>query len=103
MSLYFFTKDVKDSGKSACTGACLALWPVLTTTSATPAVDGVTGTVGTIATPDGKKQVTLNGMPLYYYSKDKAPGDVLGQGVGNVWYLVSPSGEMVKGSANSGY
>ncbi|MFP3580582.1 hypothetical protein SB659_13485 [Arthrobacter sp. SIMBA_036] len=103
MSLYFFTKDVKDSGKSACTGACLALWPVLTTTSATPAVDGVTGTVGTIATPDGKKQVTLNGMPLYYYSKDKAPGDVLGQGVGSVWYLVSPSGEMVKGSATSGY
>ncbi|WP_284975164.1 hypothetical protein [Arthrobacter sp. efr-133-TYG-104] len=103
MSLYFFTKDVKDSGKSSCTGACLALWPVLTTTSATPAVDGVTGTVGTIATPDGKKQVTLNGMPLYYYSKDKKPGDVLGQGVGSVWYLAGPSGEMVKGSANSGY
>ncbi|MFE4194825.1 hypothetical protein ACFRJ9_03080 [Paenarthrobacter sp. NPDC056912] len=96
MSLYFFTKDVKDSGTSACTDACLAAWPVLTTTSDSPSVEGVTGTVGTIATPDGKKQVTLNGMPLYFYAKDKAPGDVAGQGVGGVWYLVSPAGEMVK-------
>lgn len=102
MSLYFFTKDVKDSGTSACTGACLAAWPVFTTTSDAPAVEGVSGTVGTIATPDGKKQVTLNGMPLYYYAKDKAPGDVNGQGVQSVWYLVSPSGEMIKGAA-SGY
>ncbi|MFJ5956962.1 hypothetical protein ACIQC5_13510 [Paenarthrobacter sp. NPDC092416] len=99
MTLYFFTKDVKDSGTSACTAACLAAWPVFTTTSDAPAVEGVTGTVGTIATPDGKKQVTLNGMPLYYFANDKAPGDVLGQGVNNVWYVVSPAGEMVKGAA----
>ncbi|MFJ4027848.1 hypothetical protein ACIPWF_11335 [Paenarthrobacter sp. NPDC089989] len=103
MSLYFFTKDVKDSGTSACTGACLAAWPVFTTTADAPTVDGVTGTVGTIATPDGKKQVTLNGMPLYYYAKDQAPGDVTGQGVSNVWYLVSPAGEMVKDAATTGY
>jgi len=103
MSLYFFTKDVKDSGTSACTGACLQAWPVFTTTSDAPVVDGVSGTVGTIATPDGKKQVTLNGMPLYYYAKDKAAGDVTGQGVGGVWYLISPSGEMIKGAAAAGY
>ncbi|MGO4145149.1 hypothetical protein AB4Y77_08705 [Paenarthrobacter sp. YAF11_1] len=96
MSLYFFTKDVKDSGTSACTEACLAAWPIFTTTADSPSVDGVTGTVGTIASPDGKKHVTLNGMPLYYYAKDKAPGDVTGQGVGGVWYLVSPAGEMIK-------
>lgn len=103
MSLYFFTKDSKDSGTSACTGACLAAWPVFTTTASTPTADGVTGTLGTIATPDGKKQVTLNGLPLYYFAQDKKPGDVLGQGVNDVWYLVSPSGEMVKGAAASGY
>ncbi|VXB96578.1 Predicted lipoprotein with conserved Yx(FWY)xxD motif [Arthrobacter sp. 9V] len=103
MSLYFFTKDVKDSGTSACTEACLVAWPIFTTTSDAPSVDGVTGTVGTIASPDGKKHVTLNGMPLYYYAKDKAPGDVTGQGVGGVWYLVSPTGEMIKGAAGSGY
>ena len=40
-------------------------------------------------------QVTINGMPIYYYSKDKAAGDITGQGVGGVWYLVAPSGEMI--------
>ena len=102
MSVYFFTKDAKDSGTSACTGACLTMWPPLTTTSATPKADGVTGTVGTITTPDGAKQVTLNGLPLYYYEQDKKPGDILGQGVNDVWYLADPAGEMIK-TASTGY
>ncbi|MFF1384274.1 hypothetical protein ACFVWT_11990 [Arthrobacter sp. NPDC058288] len=99
MSVYFFTKDVKDSGTSACTGACVAAWPPVLTESATPAAEGVTGTVATIATPEGKKQVTINGLPVYYYAKDKAPGDITGQGVNNVWYLVGPSGDMLKPAA----
>ena len=102
MSLYFFTKDTKDSGTSACTGSCLVQWPPLTTTSGSPVAEGVTGKLGTITAPDGKKQVTLNGMPLYYYVKDTKPGDVLGQGVGGVWYLSDPSGAMIK-PAGQGY
>jgi predicted lipoprotein with Yx(FWY)xxD motif len=96
LSVYYFTKDTKDSGTSACTGDCLVAWPPVTTTSATPTVNGVTGKVGTIPTADGKMQVTINGMPVYYYQKDKAPGDITGQGVGGVWFLVAPSGEMIK-------
>ncbi|WP_115787244.1 COG4315 family predicted lipoprotein [Arthrobacter silvisoli] len=103
MSVYFFTKDVKDSGKSACEGACVALWPAVTTTSDKPAVEGVTGTVGTIPTADGKKQVTINGLPVYFFAQDTAAGDVKGQGYGNVWYLVSPSGDMIKENAGMGY
>ena len=99
MSLYFFTKDTKDSGTSACTGSCLVQWPPLTTTSGSPAGEGVTGKLGTT---DGKKQVTLNGMPLYYFAKDTKPGDILGQGVGGVWYLSDPSGAMIK-AAGQGY
>ncbi|WP_457946785.1 COG4315 family predicted lipoprotein [Pseudarthrobacter sp. alpha12b] len=102
MSLYFFTKDTKDSGSSACTGSCLVQWPPLTTTSGSPTAQGVTGKLGTITTPDGKKQVTLNGMPLYYFAKDTKAGDVLGQGVGGVWYLSDPSGAMIK-AAGQGY
>ncbi|WP_211879847.1 COG4315 family predicted lipoprotein [Pseudarthrobacter albicanus] len=101
MSVYYFAKDTKDAGTSACTGACVNNWPPVTTTSAAPAVDGVTGTVGTIATPDGKKQLTINGMPVYYFAKDTAAGDILGQGVGGVWSLVAPSGEMIKAPAGS--
>jgi predicted lipoprotein with Yx(FWY)xxD motif len=96
MSVYYFTKDVKDSGKSNCTGDCLVAWPPVLTTNETPKVEGVTGKVGTIDTPDGKKQVTIEGMPVYLWEKDKAPGDITGQGVGNVWYLVAPDGKMIK-------
>lgn len=102
MSVYFFTKDVKDSGTSACTGACLTMWPPVLSTAATPSAEGVSGTLGTIATPDGAKQVTLNGLPLYYYEQDKNPGDILGQGVSDVWYLANPAGEMIK-TASTGY
>lgn len=102
MSVYFFTKDVKDSGTSACTGACIAAWPPVLTESDSPSVEGVTATVGTIPTPEGKKQVTINGLPVYYYVKDKAAGDITGQGVNDVWYLVSPAGDMVK-TAAGGY
>lgn len=96
MSVYFFAKDVKDSGTSACTDTCLAAWPPVTTTSERPSADGVSGALGTITTPDGKKQVTLAGLPLYYFAKDARPGDILGQGVNNAWYLAGPSGAVVK-------
>jgi predicted lipoprotein with Yx(FWY)xxD motif len=99
MSLYFFTKDTKDSGTSACTGGCLTAWPPALTTAATPSAEGVTGTLGTITTPDGAKQLTLNGMPLYYYAKDKKAGDIMGQGVGDAWYLSDPAGGMIKTAA----
>lgn len=95
LSVYYFTKNTADSGNSACTGACLTSWPPVTSTTATPTVNGVTGKVGTIPTADGKMQVTINGMPIYYYSKDQTAGDITGQGVGGVWYLVAPSGEMI--------
>ncbi|MEC5191393.1 MULTISPECIES: COG4315 family predicted lipoprotein [unclassified Arthrobacter] len=99
MSVYFYTKDVKGSGASACTGGCVAAWPAVLAASDTPMVDGVTGTVGTIATLDGKKQLTLNGLPVYYYAKDLAAGDILGQGVGSVWHLATPSGDMATAAA----
>ncbi|UZX04888.1 hypothetical protein F8G81_21530 [Arthrobacter sp. CDRTa11] len=103
MSVYFFTKDVKDSGTSACTGSCITLWPPVITPASSPAAEGVTGKLGTITTPEGAKQVTLNGLPLYYYAEDKEPGDIKGQGFSNVWYLASPSGDMIKTGASAGY
>jgi predicted lipoprotein with Yx(FWY)xxD motif len=99
MSLYFFTKDTKDSGTSACTGGCLTAWPPALTTAAAPSAEGVTGALGAITTPDGAKQLTLNGLPLYYYAKDKKAGDIMGQGVGDAWYLSDPAGGVIKTAA----
>jgi hypothetical protein len=39
--------------------------------------------------------VTYNHMPLYYWIKDKAPGDTTGQGNNDVWYVVAPDGNPV--------
>lgn len=96
MSLYVFTNDTKGTTASACTGDCLVKWPPALAAGATPKLDGVTGTVATIKTPENKEQLTLNGMPLYYFFQDAKPGDISGQGVGGVWYLASPDGVMIK-------
>ncbi|MGA8977986.1 MAG: hypothetical protein WB473_02600 [Pedococcus sp.] len=100
MTVYVFTKDKPGSGASACTGDCLVAWPPVTTTAETPTLDGVTGTVGTITAQDGSKQVTLNGSPLYLFAKDTKPGDVTGQGVGKVWYVVDPGGTMLTATSS---
>ena len=91
MTLYTFTKDVKDSGKSACTGGCLTTWPALTVAAGETPTGGtaVTGKFGTITREDdGTTQVTYNGMPLYFFSNDKAVGDA--NGVYQDWEVVKP-------------
>jgi predicted lipoprotein with Yx(FWY)xxD motif len=90
MTVYTFTKDTKDSGKSACSGDCLVTWPALTVVAgATPTGGtGVTGTLGTITRDDGTLQVTYNGLPLYYFKNDKAPGDA--NGIYANWEAVKP-------------
>jgi predicted lipoprotein with Yx(FWY)xxD motif len=95
MTVYVFDKDTPNSGKSACSGDCLAKWPAVTSDSDSPTVDGVTGTVGTITRDDGTKQVTLDGLPLYLWANDNAPGDVTGQGVGGVWWVVGADGAKI--------
>jgi len=95
MSVYMFDKDTKDADVSACTGDCLVAWPPVLTASEEPVVEGIDGTVGTIETPEGDYQLTVDGWPLYYYQKDVAPGDVTGQAVGDVWWVVAPSGEKI--------
>ena len=92
MTLYYFTPD--KGGKVTCTGNCLALWPPLLAPSTTTKLvggSGVTGTLSTVDNPDGKgKQVMYNNWPLYFWTKDKAPGDTTGQGVGGKWFVVPP-------------
>ena len=88
MTLYTFNND--QPGVSNCVGQCLELWPAYTvdaTASLEPA-PGVPGTISVIVQADGLLHVTYDDRPLYFYSSDSAPGDVNGQGVGNVWFVV---------------
>jgi len=43
---------------------------------------------GTITRTDGTRQTTYLGWPLYYWQKDARMGDMTGEGVGKVWYVL---------------
>lgn len=91
-TLYLFTADKANT--TACTDACAAKWPpfVLDTGETVKAGDGVTGTLATFARPDGTMQVTINGLPLYYFAGDTKAGDTTGQGFGGKWFVADPAG-----------
>lgn len=93
MTVYMFDNDTQGATSSSCSGQCAQNWPAVTTDSDAPQVEGVTGEVATIIGVDGKTQVTLDGWPLYYFVGDEAAGDVNGQGVNDVWWVLSPAGE----------
>jgi predicted lipoprotein with Yx(FWY)xxD motif len=96
-TLYLFTNDTQNSGASACSGDCLVAWPpVLTQGAPVAGTDIDAALLGTITRDDGTLQVTYSGWPLYYYADDTAPGDATGQGVNNVWFLISPAGEAIQ-------
>jgi predicted lipoprotein with Yx(FWY)xxD motif len=91
-TLYLFESDAQSA--STCYDSCAGNWPPLV--GSVSAGDGVDPSLlGTVARTDGTEQVTYNGWPLYQYAGDTAPGDTNGQGVGGVWFTVSPAGDAV--------
>ena len=88
MTLYYNTGDAP--GESTVTGAVLANWPVFNPPSFVISSEFNISDFSTITREDGAKQATYKGFPLYYYINDKVPGDTLGQGVKNVWYVIDP-------------
>jgi len=97
-TLYRFDKDKPKPAKSNCNGSCATQWPPVLVASAAEAkevkLDGVdAGAVNTVKRADGKLQLTIGGWPVYRYSGDKAAGDTTGQGVGKVWFAVTPAGK----------
>jgi predicted lipoprotein with Yx(FWY)xxD motif len=98
-TLYVFLQDT--DGTSACTGDCATTWPPLAATGAPTAGDGVEAEIGTSERDDGTQQVTVGGAPAYLYAGDAVAGDTNGQGMGDVWFAVAPSGEPVTGAAGN--
>lgn len=95
-TLYIFTNDT--DGTSTCYDACADTWPpVAGDTTISSDLDA--SIFGTTTRDDGSEQLTVNGMPLYLYTPDAAPGDTTGQGVGGVWFVVDAAGEVIEASA----
>ncbi|HEY1698507.1 MAG TPA: hypothetical protein VGG75_02155 [Trebonia sp.] len=86
-TVYTYGKDVKGSGKSACTGSCATVWPAV---SGAPSVGTGVKLAGTLGSTGGTSpQATYDGMPLYTYASDTSAGDASGNGVGGVWHVVT--------------
>jgi hypothetical protein len=94
MTLYAFLNDTE--GESTCTGDCLANWPAA-------GVGEVDASLldpalwSTVENPEAGTMLKIGDWPLYTFAADEAPGDVNGQGVGEVWYAVAPDGSLVEG------
>ncbi|NUU20484.1 MAG: hypothetical protein HOV68_03055 [Streptomycetaceae bacterium] len=99
-ALYRYDKDTAKPPKSNCDAECAKAWPPVLVGDHTM-TSGVDPTqVGSVARPDGRKQVTLAGWPLYRYAGDKKAGDLTGQGKGGTWFAVTPEGK--KAQADGG-
>lgn len=82
MTLYIFDPD--NGGESVCYDDCARVWPPMIVPEGTQ----VKEPVGLTTRKDGAQQITLDGMPLYYYVGDAKPGDITGDGVGGVWHII---------------
>jgi predicted lipoprotein with Yx(FWY)xxD motif len=98
-AIYLFTKD-EGEGKSRCYGQCARAWPPVITRGKPRSGAGVdSDKLGTTKRRSGKRQVTYNGHPLYYYISDTKPGEITCQDVdefGGIWFVVAPSGRAVR-------
>ncbi|MER6619134.1 SCO0930 family lipoprotein [Streptomyces sp. NPDC000931] len=99
MTVYRFMKDEAwPKPVSACTGACLEKWPVVSPVDFEDTKGIQEKGYMTFTRPDGADQQTINCWPIYTFAGDKAPGDTNGQGVGGTWYAVRPDGKPVGAS-----
>ena len=98
-SLYMFDQDTQGDGASSCYDGCADSWPPLTAEGEPTASDDVTADLTTFERDEGSMQVAAAGWPLYYFAADEGPGDVTGQGVNDVWWLLTPDGTPVKPDA----
>lgn len=98
-TLYMFVPDQEANGEPTCYDDCAETWPPLEATDEPTAGEGLDQSLfGTAPRTDGSDQVTYNNLPLYYFSGDEAAGDTNGQGLSDVWWVLSAEGEPIRGA-----
>jgi predicted lipoprotein with Yx(FWY)xxD motif len=97
MSLYFFTKDSVDL--NSCQGNCLVNWPIFYAEQLQIPAFLSADDFSEITRTDGTKQSTYKGWPLYYFVKDLAVDDVIGEAVGGVWFLAKSDYKIMLGTS----
>lgn len=99
-TLYVFARDSRKHDTCWAISGCTGVWPVLKTGAGPAAGPGVKRKLlGTIKLPNGARQVTYAGHPLYTYIGDAGPGETEYVGMqqfGGRWYAISPAGRVIK-------
>ncbi len=94
LTLYAFLGDA--GGQPTCTGSCAGNWPGELVRGRITVGAGLSADLFTsVDRPDGGKQLKAGTWPLYLLA-GSTPGDTTGQGTINKWYVVSPTGDMIK-------
>jgi predicted lipoprotein with Yx(FWY)xxD motif len=99
-TLYRFSRDPRN--KDTCMGVenCAEIWPPLLTSGRPIAGSGVKSSLlSSIRLPNGRRQVTYAGHPLYMYSPSTERGETSYVGFssyGGTWYAVNAAGKSVK-------
>jgi len=88
MTLYSFTRDEKNV--SHCIEGCAVNWPPFHIDPSAIIEGCKSSDFAAITRKDGRKQTTYKNIPLYHFINDKYPGDTFGQGIGKVWFVVTP-------------
>jgi len=96
MTLYMYDPDTQGAGASTCYDGCAEAWPPLTVEGDPTAGDGVAAELTAFERDTGARQVAANGWPLYYWVDDSEPGDATGQGVNDVWWVLTSDGTPVR-------
>ena len=88
-ALYYWQVEKTAAGQIRCVGTCAKLWPPLLVrfAAALPKrVAGIKGTFGVVRRPNGRLQLTHNGLPVYTYVHE-GPGEVRCDNVGG-WFVI---------------
>ncbi len=96
-TLYIYTPD--NAKQVTCTGGCASQWPPVAAPASAKATAAGAVNASLLASdpnPGGGRVVTYKGWPLYNYVADPTAGTASGQGSGGVWYVISPTGTVVK-------
>lgn len=98
------TLYVDGKGAVRCVGVCVNLWPPLVVAKGVKPVAGKglkASLVATIKRPNGTFQVTYDGYALYLYKGDSKSGQLNGQGLDDIWYVIGSNGTVVTKSLST--
>jgi predicted lipoprotein with Yx(FWY)xxD motif len=76
-----YTADVEKGGKIMCVGACTSFWAPLIASAdeAEAAASELEADISVLRRPEGSRQLTFDGLPLYTFTEEAA-GELTGDG-----------------------